>query len=1259
MDSVRGISGEMVPYRGITNKRDLLPTEYALIDHLGLTRDEYFEFLEQCHYASTERREGYELVPDIVNDPVTILVNLAIGIALSAVSALLAPKPSQQQQKERKNLQTADQNGRQQFTPYESFGTVQELARLGSIIPLIYTDYGVRVSGKMLWSHLQSQGSSQQLRAIVLFGNGITGVPDFDGIAIGDQLLKNYGEGRMRVYYSEGYKNSIQKQGYGRLRNTDEYPETDEGSWAIKLPNDPFKIENDNAKYKDGTPNWLAGLSGTRNVSTNAEFGLFYPLSNGHAYQLPYELVLVVDGSGSDAKQDARTKKSKIKRKYKINASIVAAGNYKAPNNGDTREVKVNKGDIITYRINSDTFSEDDYEPWGLTDVNSSINSRRIEFDEKLQIGEVFQIGTTRAVVVDRPRDLWREGKRHDYRLKSLESGLIHLADTDAEIVQPTSVNALLRYLDGIISNNRECDLTEIGLKSTVWKQITSFSNVNSQPSDKKIQRYEEDGDQIQLGSMSKYIERYSFFRVKARKAGSDNWNTITGSSLLCVKGNTPQAKYNALRITHPYAQHEFEFVPVAGSAVMKNLGKIAYVLQHDAELFRFSAGAYNLYFNATTIDLNIETLSNPEWIIGGAPSSKGEIVEISETKIGYIPKDIDEGSKECAYTSIFDTNEDRYYWRQLRKNNKKHVEVYWDDKKIKRKTYRDRTPNSYNKNGYTYTKGKEQVAPGGSDYTYWEICRVKAQAKPKVRIASVKREKLIGQSSAAKTASVKVTTYEEYGKTVGYSLVLDDSGSGYLNNEIATVDGIKFQGKSVTFKIQTSARAYTNLDKSLNPFDAVSDYYKYDEERSSHQDGPEHSIAYVNEIILADDAGAQYTELSIAGLVLNSGYEFQSFSQISAYFKDGIQAELLRKGQVGNIGSVNTLPEIAYDLLTNTEYGMGKSVGEDFINRNEMKAATDFCIANGFYWDGVLIEQVAIRDFLYQNAAFCMLQFCCFSGEFFFRPGIPIHSDNKIFSGKSSSRDYDETKTKSIDIAGLFTDGNMKGLEVTFLPPEQRQTFKAEVSYREEDINGFPTTKVVSVRLKSRNDQGGDKPGGSSTDPSESFDMTAFCRDETHAIRFAKYALRVRSLVTHTVSFETTPEMAQGVMPGDFIRVCTEYSHFSRFQTGSISATGDVQSAGSLPKNEQIEVYQWKVGTTGIMAGKITVNDDNKATHAKDWGSVFVRRNTSTQDRTYQVEAIEYGEEGYIKMTASFAPSKDGKLEVLDWDDDDFVISE
>ena len=180
---------------------------------------------------------------------------------------------------------------------------------------------------------------------------------------------------------------------------------------------------------------------------------------------LPYELTLIYDGN-KQAKEDARAKNEKTRREYASYASLVQADNTRAGSNDKPKRVRVTPGEILKYRIADDLYDPDKYAPWGLTDVNSSINARRIEADERLQIGEVFQVGEIRAVVVNRPRDIWDKGEDHEYQLKSLETGYVYVVAHDDTVQMPTQVSPLMRVNDGVVTNNRDCNITEIGLKS-------------------------------------------------------------------------------------------------------------------------------------------------------------------------------------------------------------------------------------------------------------------------------------------------------------------------------------------------------------------------------------------------------------------------------------------------------------------------------------------------------------------------------------------------------------------------------------------------------------------------------------------------------------------------------------------------------------------------------------------------------------------------------------------------------------------------
>ena len=105
-----------------------------------------------------------------------------------------------------------------------------------------------------------------------------------------------------------------------------------------------------------------------------------------------------------------------------------------------------------------------------------------------------------------------------------------------------------------------------------------SFANVNSKPTEDKIDTVYNDRSTLTLGNVNKYITRYSFFKLQVREAGTgDNWQTLETPitnhlDLFCVKGNTPEFQYNYIRIDHPYKQYEYRFFPWPGNDVIKTV---------------------------------------------------------------------------------------------------------------------------------------------------------------------------------------------------------------------------------------------------------------------------------------------------------------------------------------------------------------------------------------------------------------------------------------------------------------------------------------------------------------------------------------------------------------------------------------------------------------------------------------------------------------------------------------------------------------
>lgn len=173
------------------NLRKLLPYEHQLIESLGVTEEQYLEFvLLQQEY--TDIKAGTIL--DIRNWEVVAIVLTIVGVLFQVASALLMPKPQ--------IPSITPQGQRQQtrddiFAPRFGFNTVQNLAKYGDPINLVYTNTttnangGVRVATSLLWSSVKSFGSSQYVQMLLLLGAGGIGAIDANRTAFGQTPIRN------------------------------------------------------------------------------------------------------------------------------------------------------------------------------------------------------------------------------------------------------------------------------------------------------------------------------------------------------------------------------------------------------------------------------------------------------------------------------------------------------------------------------------------------------------------------------------------------------------------------------------------------------------------------------------------------------------------------------------------------------------------------------------------------------------------------------------------------------------------------------------------------------------------------------------------------------------------------------------------------------------------------------------------------------------------------------------------------------------
>ena len=617
----------MDSHRRPAGRRVLLPSEVELCDAVGLSEDEYFYFVDLADSYNGKRSKEYDLVPDVRNDPVTgVIVSLVVGVALQAVGALLAPKPRAQEQRERLGpLRTADITGRSRFAPQVNFSSVQELATLGAVIPLIFTRRGVRVNSQLLWSQFRSKGLTQQLNAIFLFSAGrLPRKPAYQGFAIGDSQLETYVGQKLQLLFNTNGQRLLQG-------GTAEYSQ---GTLKPKAGNtDVFKV------FWDITNRDEAVFCQARFPSTQTQFGAYAPMPNGMRYKVNYELVLIINNVGEDAKNDARVKDDKINARFPRRCAVTEVSNTAVTytvGNLDENENPIN--------------SQRRFEPFGVDDVVSAVETIRIDADANIEVGEIYLVGTELAVCVsvDGSTLPWEPGIRKTYRFEWLDKkGIIERTGT-LQVNKPDQRLVIQRAAIGTYTTSRPCDAIEIGIKSRVFKRINGFANVNSRPPNRVKKQYEDAGGGLTLGSINKYIKRYSFFKIQRKELGKGAFADLFPGEFFAVRGNTPQDVYNSIRIYHPNTTNwEYRLVPYPGNQIRKDFvgkkNKFVNILQEGTRTSR-NVNGIRLVYTGFTQSLDVSDVRNNEFLLKNSGNNNTDVFLLENDAIAdYVAYDAEE----------------------------------------------------------------------------------------------------------------------------------------------------------------------------------------------------------------------------------------------------------------------------------------------------------------------------------------------------------------------------------------------------------------------------------------------------------------------------------------------------------------------------------------------------------------------------------------------------------------------------------------
>lgn len=406
------------------------------------------------------RPAGYEHIPEIRADVVTIVASLVLGIAASAASYYLTPKP--------KPLDAPAGNrrgggsrtlgsitGADRFAPTFGFDSQAELASYGEPIPIIFARYddatgtgGVLYSPRLVWSRMFSYGTQQGIKMLFVVGEqGIAGTqvpqgvdpPSLRGIFLGNGVLDSIYKSTFAFYWK---RNTTISESFRIKASNLRY-----GTRGELATGDPELIDD---IFACPTANNAAdtGFSSAHSLSNNAEFGCYSPIPNGTAYRLNWRVISILKTEGKNAWDDdenyvqtrerrkiAGDRNGTVKlsdggewslgmegtgRNYSRRMGIIELNGQGVGDSEGTAERSVQIGDRIQFKISARQIPSGFYDYKDsktgevkddnvtVDDINGDLNEQRIAADDALQVGELFMIRRTVWQVTKRRLAIWR-----------------------------------------------------------------------------------------------------------------------------------------------------------------------------------------------------------------------------------------------------------------------------------------------------------------------------------------------------------------------------------------------------------------------------------------------------------------------------------------------------------------------------------------------------------------------------------------------------------------------------------------------------------------------------------------------------------------------------------------------------------------------------------------------------------------------------------------------------------------------------------
>jgi hypothetical protein len=975
-----------------------------LIEILDCPEDEYLTFIRHAQERARIRPAEYDRIPDIVNTGFELfLINLVVGIALSAISYALTPKPKAPEQKGgQKTL--ASRTGAERFASTYGFESAQELARYGETLPIVWTLWtgnsgGVLVSPRLVWSRIRGLGGQEVAKLHLAIGEGDVEPPDLKGIFIGNNSIDALPKSEFAYWHNQS----------GRCVRSDlKY-----GSQAKRHHGDP---DLDSYLFSAGMTD--GAFSGTFIPSNNTSFGVYESIPNGLTYRVNWRVLSYPEDADLAARNPIKWERRKIAGPNKGHPGMYGVGcgwprRMGLVKTGSFAESETNTakvGDKVVFRITGQklsvgTLGDSINGQFNISDIDNTLDSECARADSILQIGETIQIGMTLWKVTDRELDVWDVGKSQWISLECTELvggatfGIppaqnitsVNPIEEDRELLQGgfkvgVPFYPLARTALAHVKNTRPCDRTEICIKSQVWTRLNGICNFQTIPKPSELQELDAENISVTSGTTTLYDWRTSVFNISYREIGEEEW--IRTEVHFCVRGSAPVDQYNFLVLRHPKrGAYEFRFIPVPSAKAQRFPDSTKYI-----------------------------------WLQGGSKSvvgvkAAGDLqIEAPGVEIG------------CRLVEELDT---------MRKDATKANTGTGDGDKVPVKV--------------TGVGIKEWI--NFQAYMYMLLGRPSAVGQTKtasVTLALTNLDPIVNT-----TFTVTATSYKFTDGTIRWpqnpTIRVTSSGCNkrhFVGGEAIhtlTADGNNPNGVTglcrvtyVTTAISATGCATTpdTGDQPGREFEGntqIGEVSFYGDLLSRSCDsGPEHAIVAVNELLAVPETGPpSFEDMSTAALSIKSSRNMGSVDQIRLWIHTGTN-------------SSNSFPQLVKYVLE----GNDDTIDTELIDYDSITKTDAFCKANGLLFDGAIDEKRNLRSYLTEIAPYFLCNFVIRNGRFGIEPALPLNTDK-------------------FEVTQLFTADNIieGSLNVEYLALSERRDFQANVIWRTAKKNEL--FRTVSARCR------------------------------------------------------------------------------------------------------------------------------------------------------------------------------------------------